>query len=159
MEAALDAVMEKCKSFFLTCNAMNSETEESQKSRQNLAGEIQAAASNLGDKMKVANLAALSEAYRAALADFLSSGNSAKDDREGAMSASFEKVCDVANSISSEPAVVKERQQALEARIPVLVITGFLGSGKTTLLNYILTEKHGFRIAVRMTRKKKRKKI
>jgi G3E family GTPase len=28
------------------------------------------------------------------------------------------------------------------------VITGFLGSGKTTLLNYILTKKHGKRIAV-----------
>lgn len=148
MESALDVVMEKCKSYFLTCNAMNSESEESVKSRANLNVEISAAIATLEERLNAANLKELSSAFRNAMIAFLNSGNNVKDSRESVMGESFEKVVDLANSISSDPAVVKERQQALEARIPVLVITGFLGSGKTTLLNYILTEKHGFRIAV-----------
>ena len=35
-----------------------------------------------------------------------------------------------------------------EEKLPVTIVTGFLGAGKTTLVNYILTQKHGKRIAV-----------
>lgn len=37
---------------------------------------------------------------------------------------------------------------ALEAKLPVLVLTGYLGAGKTTLLNYILREQTQKRLAV-----------
>ncbi|GAB1600489.1 COBW domain-containing protein 1-like [Argonauta hians] len=33
-------------------------------------------------------------------------------------------------------------------KVPITIITGFLGAGKTTLLNYVLSEKHGKKIAV-----------
>eukprot|EP00897_Mesotaenium_endlicherianum_P005847 jgi/Mesen1/5290/ME000263S04398 len=37
---------------------------------------------------------------------------------------------------------------SLPPPVPITIITGYLGAGKTTLVNYVLTAKHGQRIAV-----------
>lgn len=39
-------------------------------------------------------------------------------------------------------------EESTGKRVPITIVTGYLGAGKTTLLNYILSEKHGKKIAV-----------
>ncbi|KZV64365.1 cobW-domain-containing protein [Peniophora sp. CONT] len=46
--------------------------------------------------------------------------------------------------------VAETAEPDLSKKVPLTIITGFLGAGKSTLLKYILTERHGYRIAVIM---------
>ncbi|GFG21820.1 COBW domain-containing protein 1 [Aspergillus udagawae] len=51
-------------------------------------------------------------------------------------------------NISTTPSTTLDT--SAQDRVPITLVTGYLGAGKTTLLNYILSEKHGKKIAVIM---------
>ncbi|KAG0099399.1 COBW domain-containing protein 1, partial [Podila epicladia] len=65
-----------------------------------------------------------------------------------------EDMPDLVNTISTSPfdrvsakGIASDEDRPVK-KIPITIITGFLGSGKSTLLDYILTEKHDFKVAV-----------
>ncbi|CAJ2513616.1 Uu.00g017350.m01.CDS01 [Anthostomella pinea] len=52
--------------------------------------------------------------------------------------------------VEAEPVPALEEQEEKLVKVPITIVTGYLGAGKTTLLNYILTARHGKKIAVIM---------
>ncbi|KAI1818028.1 cobW-domain-containing protein [Poronia punctata] len=46
--------------------------------------------------------------------------------------------------------IEEENDEEKPVKVPITIVTGYLGAGKTTLLNYILTARHGKKIAVIM---------
>ncbi|KAM0718698.1 hypothetical protein Q7P37_005769 [Cladosporium fusiforme] len=48
----------------------------------------------------------------------------------------------------SDAALNAEMEDVKMTKVPISIITGYLGAGKSTLLNYILTARHGKKIAV-----------
>ncbi|KAG9074337.1 hypothetical protein FS749_014115 [Ceratobasidium sp. UAMH 11750] len=57
---------------------------------------------------------------------------------------------DVPVLINHEQTVKPTSARGPGNKVPLTIITGFLGSGKSTFLKYVLTERHGYRIAIIM---------
>ncbi|PVF93116.1 cobW-domain-containing protein [Serendipita vermifera] len=65
-----------------------------------------------------------------------------------------DEIPQLVETVPSQPNKVqnlpKEEEKNTSAKVPLTILTGFLGAGKSTLLRRILTERHGYRIAVIM---------
>jgi hypothetical protein len=82
----------------------------------------------------------------------LTNNNAYNDDDDEEMPDLVETLADPTAATGSSFSAAKNDNEDEDGmpkkKIPITIITGFLGSGKSTLLDYILTEKHDFKVAV-----------
>ncbi|KAG0307452.1 hypothetical protein BGZ98_000242 [Dissophora globulifera] len=70
------------------------------------------------------------------------------EDYEEEMPDLIEALVTVSDTAAARAVAMSGSDDMPSKKIPITIITGFLGSGKSTLLDYILTEKHDFKVAV-----------
>jgi G3E family GTPase len=109
--------------------------------------ELYTCTKSLKERLANNNRAELYTPVQLAVANVIRAVFDRKQNTEGPM-AMFNELAQAAEMVVADKVTQAERYAALSARIPVLILTGFLGAGKTTLLNHILTAQHGKRIAV-----------
>jgi hypothetical protein len=140
---ALDATMELAQKLVMISGALNA----TQTAKSGVLKDLITNSKHLGELLKKNGASEGYVSFQAALSNVIRSCLHDGAKRE-VVSPIFDELAAVATALINSPAMLKERNDRLAARIPVLVLTGFLGSGKTTLLNYVLSQQHGRRIAV-----------